>query len=45
MKIRIGLDYSNVRVVSLKMFAIDKIERYFVVVYKFFVRKRFEEMN
>lgn len=45
MKIIIGLDYSNVRVVLLKMFVIDEIERDFVIVYKFFVRKRFEEMN
>ena len=45
MKTRTGSDYSNVRAVPPKMFATDETERDPVAVYKFFARKRPEEMN
>ena len=45
MKTRTGPDYSNVRAVPPKMFAADETERDPVAVYKFFARKRPEEMN
>ena len=44
-KTRTGSDYSNVRAVPPKMFATDQTERDPVAVYKFFARKRPEEMN
>ena len=44
-KTRTGSDYSNVRAVPPKMFATDETERDPVAVYKFFARKRPEEMN
>ena len=44
-KTRTGSDYSNVRAVPPKMFASDETERDPVAVYKFFARKRPEEMN
>ena len=44
-KTRTGSDYSNVRAVPRKMFATDETERDPVAVYKFFARKRPEEMN
>ena len=44
-KIRTGSYYSNVRAVRPKKFATDETERDPVAVYKFFARKRLEEMN
>lgn len=44
-KTRTGSDYGNVRAVPPKMFATDETERDPVAVYKFFARKRPEEMN
>lgn len=44
-KTRTGSDYGNVRAVPPKMFATDQTERDPVAVYKFFARKRPEEMN
>ena len=44
-KTRTGSDYSNIRAVPPKMFATDEPARDPVTVYKFFARKRPEEMN